>query len=62
MPLRSALAALKVDEAAAEKAAAGLERVSMEVVEDPTEVEVNILQPELAVAEGAAWVATWAAH
>ena len=47
---------------AAEKAAAGMEMVSMEVVEDPTEVEVNILQPELVVAEGAAWVATWAAH
>ena len=62
MPQRSALAALKVDEAAAEKAAAGMEMVSMEVVEDPTEVEVSNLQLERAEAEGAAWVAIWAAH
>ena len=48
-----------MDEAAAEKAAAGMVMVSLEVVEDPTEVEVsNHLQLERAEAEGAAWVAT----
>ena len=53
---------MQVDEAAAEKAAAGMVMVSLEVVEDPTEVEVSNLQLERAEAEGAAWVATWAAH
>ena len=47
-----------MDEAAAEKAAAGMGMVSMEVVEDPTEVEVSNPQLERAEAEGAAWVAT----
>ena len=51
-----------MDEAAAEKAAAGMGMVSMEVVEDPTEVEVSNLQLERAEAEGAAWVASSAAH
>ncbi len=35
-----------MDEAAAEKAAAGMVMVSLEVVEDPTEVEVSNLQLE----------------
>ena len=53
---------MQVDEAAAEKAAAGMGMVSLAGVEDPTEVEVSNLQLERAEAEGAAWVATWAAH